>query len=89
MNALVIAGMIQPLVRRMTSITMSIRATPKKMSQLSGAVLRSVKSSPPWIRYTATATDNSARNQSHHMMRWRKRGATGNTRNPRNSTQAT
>ena len=71
MNALVIAGMIQPLVRRMTSITIRISATPKKMSQLFGEVLRSVKSSPPWIRYTATATDSSASTQSHHMMRWR------------------
>ena len=43
-------GMIQPLVRRITSITMRISAMPKAMSQGSGEVLRSVKSSPPYSR---------------------------------------
>ena len=38
-----------------------------------GEVLRSVKSSPPWIRYTTIATDSAQASQSHHMTRWRKR----------------
>ena len=59
------------------------------MSHASGEVLRSVKSSPPWIRYTATATESSAPIQSHHMTRCRKRAAIGNTRNDRDSTNAT
>jgi hypothetical protein len=46
----VMIGITQPLVRRMASSTSTISATPKAMSQSSGEVLRSVKSSPPRIR---------------------------------------
>ena len=42
--------MIQPVVRRIASSTSTISATPKTMSQSFGEVLRSMKSSPPWIR---------------------------------------
>jgi hypothetical protein len=50
MKQRVTTGITQPLVRRMASSTSTISATPKKMSQGSGDVLRSVKSSPPRIR---------------------------------------
>ena len=59
------------------------------MSHGSGEVLRSVKSSPPWSMYATTTTAAIPASQSHHMTRWRKRRATGNTRNDRIRTKAT
>ena len=59
------------------------------MSQVSGEVLRSVKSSPPWSMYATTTTAAAPPSQSHHMTRWRKRRASGNRRNDRSITKAT
>ncbi len=81
--------MIQPEVRRVASITSTMSATPKIMSQVSGLVLRSVNASPLQIIQPITASDSSASSTSHHMRRWRKRFATGNIMNDRKRTSAT
>jgi hypothetical protein len=59
------------------------------MSHRFGVVLRSMKSSPPWMTYATTASVRRAKTMSHHMMRSRYRFAMGNSRNVRNSTMAT
>src|SRR6266702_364049 len=62
--------MTQPEARRMPSRIRRISATPKTMSQLSGEVLRSQISSPPWRMYAITATAPNAATQSHRIMWW-------------------
>ena len=89
MKQAVTKGMIQPLLRRMASITSNTRAMPKNTSQGKGVVLRSPKSSPPRIKYTTTATDRTVASKSHHMMRWRYFCAMGKTRKLKPSTKPT
>ena len=81
--------MTHPDVRRVASITSTISAMPKTRSQFVGIVLRSVKSSPPATIHTIVATETSARTTSHHMSRWRKRRATGNSMYERKRTMPT
>jgi hypothetical protein len=85
----VITGITQPVLRRIASSTSTIRPMPKAMSHGKGDVLRSVKSSPPCSAYTTVAMASAPASQSHHITRWRKRRATGKTRNERKRTKAT
>ncbi len=74
------AGMIQPVERRVASSTSSRKTTPNHWSIGSGRLARSVRSSPPWIRYQMVAIAAAASSTSQTWMRFRKRAATGNIR---------
>ena len=62
---------------------------PITMSSWFGAVLRSRKSSPPWMAYRIVATLTIASPRSIQLKRLRRRFVTGKSRNTRKSTKPT